>query len=210
MVPASPPKQHWENVYATRQPHEVSWFQAVPATSLAFINAFELPRHAPIIDVGGGDSLLVDHLLAAGYEDVTVLDISGAALARAQQRLGARADRVQWLEADIRAFVPTRRYALWHDRAAFHFLTTGAEVTQYLHHARAAVNHGGYLTMGTFALDGPTRCSGLPISQYSEDTLARALADGFTKLRCLTEAHRTPAQTIQSFLFCSFQRQPTA
>lgn len=210
MSSASTPKQHWDAVYAARQSHEVSWFQAVPTTSLTFIDAFALPRHAPIIDIGGGDSHLVDYLLAAGYEDVTVLDISGAALARTQQRLGVQVERVQWVEADIRAFVPTRSYALWHDRAAFHFLTTAPEVTQYLHQARTAVEAGGFLAMGTFSLDGPTRCSGLPIRQYSEDALTSTLADGFTKLRCLTEDHRTPAQTIQSFLFCSFQRQPAA
>ena len=210
MSSASTPKQHWEAVYAARQSHEVSWFQAVPTTSLTFIDAFALPRHAPIIDIGGGDSHLVDYLLAAGYDDVTVLDISGAALTRTQRRLGVQAERVQWVEADIRAFIPARSYALWHDRAAFHFLTTAPEVTQYLHQARTAVRPGGFLTMGTFSLDGPTRCSGLPIRQYSEDALTSVLADGFTKLRCLTEDHRTPAQSIQSFLFCSFQRQPAA
>lgn len=210
MAHAPDPKRHWETIYAAKQPHEVSWTQAVPATSLEFIRAFALPKSAPIIDVGGGDSRLVDYLLDAGYENVTVLDISGAALARAQQRLGAHQHRVQWLEADIRDFRPPTQYALWHDRAAFHFLTTPPEVAQYLRLARAAIVPGGFLTMGTFSVAGPTQCSGLPIRQYSEATLGRQLCTGFRKLRCRTEDHETPFQTTQNFLFCSFQRNGPA
>ncbi|WP_019948665.1 class I SAM-dependent methyltransferase [Hymenobacter aerophilus] len=204
-------KQHWETVYDTRQPHQVSWTQEVPATSLEFIRGFALPRQAPIIDVGGGDSKLVDFLLAEGYENLTVLDISGAALARARQRLGpAAASRVQWLEADVRDFQPPQTYALWHDRAAFHFLTAAPDVARYLALARAAVVPGGYLTMGTFSPEGPTRCSGLPIRQYSEQQLTEQLHQGFRKLRCRTEDHHTPFQTTQNFLFCSFRRQLAA
>jgi SAM-dependent methyltransferase len=200
-------KAHWEKIYAHKQPHELSWTQPVPATSFQFIEAFNLPREAPIIDVGGGDSRLVDYLLAAGYRNLTVLDISGAALARAQQRLGAAARHVRWVEADVRAFVPPTRYALWHDRAAFHFLTTAPEIAHYLHLARTAVAPGGFLTLGTFSPAGPTTCSGLPIRQYSEASLTAELHTGFRKLRCLTEDHQTPFQTTQNFLFCSFQRQ---
>ncbi|MFD2785226.1 class I SAM-dependent methyltransferase [Hymenobacter rubripertinctus] len=200
-------KQHWETVYGTRQPHQVSWTETVPATSLEFIHDFRLPRQAPIIDVGGGDSRLVDHLLAEGYENLTVLDISGAALARARQRLGPLAARVHWVEADVRDFEPAQPYALWHDRAAFHFLTTAPDVARYLTLARAAVAPGGYLTMGTFSPTGPTSCSGLPIRQYSEQELSTQLQTGFTKLRCRTEDHCTPFQTTQNFLFCSFRRQ---
>lgn len=207
MTPAPDTRQHWDTIYTTRQPHEVSWTQATPTTSLAFVHGFNLPRRAPIIDIGGGDSHLVDYLLAEGYDNLTVLDISGAALARARQRLGPLARRVQWLEADIRNFEPPQAYALWHDRAAFHFLTTAPEVAQYLHRARAAVVAGGFLTMGTFSPTGPTQCSGLPIRQYSEDSLSAQLQEGFTKLRCLTEDHETPFHTTQNFLFCSFQRQ---
>lgn len=204
-------KQHWETVYDTRQPHQVSWTQAVPATSLEFIRGFALPRQAPIIDVGGGDSKLVDYLLAEGYENLTVLDISGAALGRARQRLGpAAASRVQWLEADVRDFRPPQTYALWHDRAAFHFLTAAPDVERYLALARAAVVPGGYLTMGTFSPAGPTACSGLPIRQYSEQQLTEQLHRGFRKLRCRTEDHLTPFQTTQNFLFCSFRRQLVA
>ncbi|RFP66658.1 class I SAM-dependent methyltransferase [Hymenobacter lapidiphilus] len=205
--PASGPKQHWETVYETRQPHEVSWTEEVPQTSLEFIHAFELPSQAPIIDIGGGDSRLVDFLLAEGYENLTVLDISGAALARARQRLGPAADRVRWIEADIRGFIPPQQYALWHDRAAFHFLTTASDMAHYLALARQAVAPQGYLTMGTFSTDGPTACSGLPVQQYDEASLTQQLQQGFTKLRCRTEDHLTPFQTSQNFLFCSFRRQ---
>lgn len=201
-------KQHWETVYNTRQPHEVSWTEAVPHTSLEFIRAFRLPRQAPIIDVGGGDSRLVDYLLAEGYGNLTVLDISGAALARARQRLGPAADRVNWLETDIRSFEPPQQYALWHDRAAFHFLTTSPDVAHYLALARQAVAPQGYLTIGTFSTDGPTACSGLPVRQYDEASLTQQLQQGFAKLRCRLENHLTPFQTQQNFLFCSFRRQP--
>jgi hypothetical protein len=198
---------HWENLYAHKQSHEMSWTQPVPTTSLQFIDACQLPHEAPIIDVGGGDSRLVDHLLAAGYRNLTVLDISAAALARAQQRLGEQAQHVRWLVADVREFVPPMRYALWHDRAAFHFLTTAPEIARYLDLARTAVMPEGFMTLGTFSLAGPTRCSGLPIRQYSEATLTAELRTGFRKLHCLTEDHQTPFQTTQNFLYCFFQRQ---
>lgn len=210
-TPTPDPRQHWQTVYGTRQPHEVSWTQPVPATSLEFIHSFKLPRQAPIIDVGGGDSRLVDHLLAEGYENLTVLDISGEALARARQRLGpAAAGRVQWLETDVLDFQPPQTYALWHDRATFHFLTTAPDIARYLALARAAVVPNGYLSMGTFSPAGPTSCSGLPIRQYSEQQLAGQLRQGFQKLRCRTEDHHTPFQTTQNFLFCAFRRQQLA
>ncbi|GAC1376552.1 MAG: class I SAM-dependent methyltransferase [Hymenobacter sp.] len=208
MAPVLTPTQHWEAVYAAKQPHELGWFQAEPTASLTLIRDLALPRQAAIIDIGGGDSRLVDFLLAEGYEDVTVLDLSGTALARARQRLGAQADRVQWLEADVRTFVPTRPYALWHDRAAFHFLTTAPEVAQYLQVARGALAPGAYLALGTFSTRGPARCSGLPVQQYSADTLTAQLREGFRNLRCRSEDHLTPSHTPQNFLFCTFQRQP--
>lgn len=208
MSPTPTPAQHWEAVYAAKQPHELGWFQAEPTASLALIRSLALPRQAAIIDIGGGDSRLADFLLAEGYEDLTVLDLSGTALARARQRLGAQADRVQWLEGDVLTFVPTRHYALWHDRAVFHFLTTPAGVAHYLQVARLALAPGGYLALGTFSTSGPARCSGLPVQQYNADTLTTQLREGFRRLRCLTEDHLTPTNTPQNFLFCSFQRQP--
>ncbi len=197
-------KTHWEKVYATKQPHEVSWTQEIPATSLAFVRSFNLPKSARIIDIGGGDSRLVDFLLDAGYENVTVLDISATAITRAQKRLGAKADKVNWIVSDITDFHPTTTYDCWHDRATFHFLTTPAQIKAYLDTARTAVK--GYVAIGTFSENGPQKCSGLEIHQYNEEELQQQLSDGFEKLKCVTEDHETPFHTLQNFLFCSFIR----
>lgn len=199
-------RYHWNKIYTTKQPNEVSWTQEVPATSLAFIHSFGMPKTACIIDIGGGDSKLVDFLLDEGYENITVLDISEKALARAQNRLGRKAQKVNWVVSDIASFNPTTHYDIWHDRATFHFLTTPEQVSKYLDTARKHVD--GYMTIGTFSTDGPTKCSGLDIKQYDEQTLTAALKNGFDKLRCITEDHITPFNTKQNFLFCSFKRRP--
>ncbi len=196
-------KHHWEKIYTEKQPGEVSWTQEVPSTSLDFIRGFNLPKTAGIIDIGGGDSKLVDFLLMEGFEDITVLDISEQALERARKRLGKAASRVTWIVSDITAFKPARHYDLWHDRAAFHFLTSGDQIEKYLSIAKASVK--GFLTIGTFSHDGPTKCSGLEIRQYNEDELQEQLSKGFTKIRCITEDHLTPFNTKQNFLFCSFR-----
>lgn len=197
---------HWNQVYATRRPDQVSWTQDVPRTSLDFLASFGLRPDAHVLDVGGGDSRLVDFLLDAGFTRLSVLDISGQALARARARLGERASAVTWIERDVLDFEPTEAVDVWHDRATFHFLTDGSAVTRYLALARQATRPGARLAMGTFSTDGPTSCSGLPVRQYDEQTLTDALAVGFTKIRCLTEDHLTPFQTRQNFLFCSFRR----
>lgn len=197
-------KEHWEEVYTRKQPHEVSWTQEVPKTSLDFIRGFRLPPTAGIIDVGGGDSRLVDHLLDAGYRNITVLDISETALERARARLGERAGHVRWIACDITRFQPEQSYTCWHDRAAFHFLTDSKEVDDYLSTARRSVS--GYMVIGTFSEDGPRRCSMLDVRQYSEAELQERLQDGFQKIRCVTEDHVTPFDTRQNFLFCSFRR----
>jgi hypothetical protein len=202
---SSASQYHWDTVYATKTSAQVSWTQSVPQTSLDFIHSFHLPRTARIIDVGGGDSRLVDFLLDEGYENLTVLDISATALEKTQQRLGARAELVQWIVSDVTEFEPTGIFDLWHDRATFHFLTTEEQITRYLSIARQAVT--GFLTIGTFSEKGPTKCSGLTIRQYSEESLNAELHDGFEKIRCRTEDHVTPFETIQNFLFCSFRRQ---
>lgn len=199
-------KNHWEGIYRTKQPQDVSWTQDVPATSLDFIHGFQLSKTARIIDIGGGDSRLVDFLLDEGFEDITVLDISGQALDKARRRLGAKAERVKWVEQDITEYQPADSFDLWHDRAAFHFLTTEAQITAYLSIARHCVKTGGYVVIGTFSDQGPEKCSGLPVKQYREDTLTRKLKKGFQKLKCITEDHTTPFHTLQNFLFCSFKR----
>jgi 2-polyprenyl-3-methyl-5-hydroxy-6-metoxy-1,4-benzoquinol methylase len=198
-------KSHWENVYTTKQPHEVSWTQEVPTTSLKIINSFNLDKSAGIIDIGGGDSNLVDFLLSDGYTNITVLDISGEALARAKKRLGAKADNVKWIESDITEFKPTEQYAVWHDRAAFHFLTTPEQIANYVATAAKAVT--GYLAIGTFSENGPKRCSGLDITQYSEEKLENTFTASFKKTDCLTEDHTTPFNTTQNFIFCSFKKR---
>lgn len=199
-------KKHWEDIYRTKRPEEVSWTQEAPAISLDLIRSFQLPKTARIIDIGGGDSRLADFLLDADYKDVTVLDISGAALERARQRLGSRADKIKWVERDITEFEPTTRFDLWHDRAAFHFLTGIEQINKYLSIARKSINEGGYAVIGTFSANGPEKCSGLPIRQYDEQTLAAAFSTGFKKISCIREDHITPFQTKQNFLFCSFRK----
>lgn len=197
-------KQYWDKIYQTKQPDEVSWTQEKPATSLDFIHSFHISRKAAIIDIGGGDSRLVDYLLAEGFENITVLDISQKALDRAKKRLGPQAAKVQWVVSDITEFRPDNQYDVWHDRATFHFLTTPEQINQYI--SIAAKNVKGYLTIGTFSENGPEKCSGLPIRQYNEQQLTKELANKFDKIRCINEDHVTPFQTKQNFLFCSFKK----
>lgn len=197
-------KNHWETVYSTKQSNEVSWTQEVPKTSLDFIHSFNVPKTASVIDIGGGDSHLVDFLLDEGFEDITVLDISETALKRAKERLGAKADKIKWVVSDITKFQPTQSYDVWHDRATFHFLTTTTQIANYLDIARNTVKR--YLTIGTFSENGPKKCSGLDIKQYSEEELQAQLTNGFKKIRCITEDHVTPFNTTQNFLFCSFRK----
>lgn len=197
-------KNHWETVYETKQPNEVSWTQEKPETSLQFIYSFNLPKTAKIIDIGGGDGKLVDYLLNDGFENITVLDISEIALKRAQARLGKNAAKVKWIVSDITQFEPTDRYDIWHDRATFHFLTQEDQIAKYLDIACNAVT--GYMTIGTFSDNGPKKCSGLEIKQYTEAELQSQLTNGFSKIKCITEDHLTPFNTTQNFLFCSFKR----
>ncbi len=199
-------KDHWERIYETKQPNEFSWTQEVPGTSLEFIHSFNLPKSSRIIDIGGGDSKLVDFLLDEGFENITVLDISSKALERAKKRLVGRANRVTWIPSDITEFSPDTTYDLWHDRATFHFLTKDTEIKKYLSAMRKSVKPGGYVIIGTFSTKGPKRCSGLDVRQYSEETLMEQLNGGLEKIRCITEDHITPFNTKQNFLFCSFRR----
>jgi len=198
-------KTHWDAVYETKTPNDVSWTQEVPQTSLDFINSFNLSKTAKIIDIGGGDSKLVDCLLSQGYENITVLDISAKALNKAKKRLGPQAHKVNWVVSDITKFKPDTTYDVWHDRATFHFLTSPEHISSYLNIAKAAVN--GYLSIGTFSDNGPEKCSGLHIKQYNENSINTTFKNGFDKIRCVTENHTTPFNTIQNFVFCSFKRQ---
>jgi SAM-dependent methyltransferase len=198
-------KNHWETVYETKTSEQMSWTQETPKTSLDFINSFSIAKTANIIDIGGGDSKLVDYLVDSGFENVTVLDISAKALEKTQKRLGSKANKVNWVVSDITEFEPKTTFDVWHDRATFHFLTTPLQISKYMDTARKFVN--GYLTIGTFSENGPKKCSGLDIKQYNEVTLTSELKNGFDKIRCVTEDHTTPFDTIQNFIFCSFKRQ---
>ena len=199
-------KKHWEQIYQTKQLSEVSWYQPTPDTSLKFFEQFNIPKEAKIIDVGGGDSLLVDHLLDRGYENITVLDISESALARAKLRLGERASLVKWIIADAATFKPTGQYDFWHDRAAFHFLTQEDEIGDYINTVQQNITPSGILVIGTFSEQGPKKCSGIEIKQYSETSMTERLKDFFEKIECITVEHKTPFDTIQQFVFCSFRR----
>jgi len=198
-------KKHWETVYETKNPDQVSWTQEKPTTSLDFIHSFGLTKTAKIIDIGGGDSKLVDYLLDEGFENITVLDISAKALEKSQKRLGDKAKNVNWVVSDITEFETNTTFDVWHDRATFHFLTTAEQIEKYMETARKSVK--GFLTIGTFSENGPTKCSGLEIKQYSEENLTAELNNGFDKIRCVTEDHTAPFDTTQNFLFCSFKRQ---
>ena len=198
-------KDHWESVYETKGPDQVSWTQDIPKTSLEFIKSFGLKKTAKIIDIGGGDSKLVDFLLADGYTNITVLDISSTALNKSKQRLGHNAQNVNWVVSDITEYKPDTRYDVWHDRATFHFLTTTDQIEKYLTIAHRSIK--GYMAIGTFSENGPSKCSGLEIKKYSEEELTSELKNGFEKIRCITEDHTTPFNTKQNFLFCSFKRK---
>lgn len=203
-------KKHWENIYQTKEVKDVSWFQPTPETSLDFFKQFNVPTTAKVIDIGGGDSFLVDHLLDLGYQDISVLDISAAAIDRAKQRLGDKAKNVKWIVADAATFKPTEKYDFWHDRAAFHFLTDEQEIANYLQIAQESINPTGILVIGTFSEQGPKKCSGIEIKQYSETTMTDQLKKYFEKIKCITVDHLTPFDTIQNFVFCSFRKLQTS
>ena len=198
-------KNHWETVYETKNPDQVSWTQQIPKTSLEFIRSFNLNKNAKIIDIGGGDSKLVDYLLEEGFTNITVLDISLKAIEKSKQRLGDKAKKVTWIVSDIMEFKPETTFDVWHDRATFHFLTSNEQIEKYMKIARYSVNE--FLTIGTFSESGPTKCSGLDIKQYSEAQLTAVFKNGFEKIRCVQEDHVTPFDTTQNFLFCSFKKQ---
>ena len=200
-------RAHWQQVYASKAETEVSWFQERPSASLALIRGTGLDGGARLIDVGAGASRLVDHLVGVGWRHVTVLDIAPMALDRVRRRLGPGASQVEWLVADVTRWRPPARFDLWHDRAVFHFLTDDGDRAAYAAAMAAAVPGGGHAIVGTFALDGPERCSGLPTCRYDADGLAAAFAGHFHLVDSLTEDHRTPAGKLQRFQFCRFRRR---
>lgn len=197
-------KDHWQNVYETKNPNEVSWTQKIPQTSLDLIEKVSKRKSSKIIDIGGGDSNLVDFLLEKGFENISVLDISAKALEKAKTRLEAQAENVDWIVTDITEFKTSTEYDIWHDRAAFHFLTTQDEIKKYIEIVRSAVSDT--LIIGTFSVDGPQKCSGLPILQYNEERLKNIFSQDFELVRSFTEDHITPFNTVQNFIFCQFKK----
>ena len=200
-------KQHWENVFETKGPKEVSWFQEYPKTSIDYLLGLNLPKTANIIDIGGGDSNLVDALLEKGYKNLWVLDISAAALEKTKKRLGEKAKGVNWIVSDIITFESHVKFDFWHDRAAFHFLTDELSISKYISIVEKAIKQHGDFLLGTFSEDGPLKCSGLEIKKYSEEDMKSTFSHSFAAISCYTENHLTPFNTIQNFRFCGFKRK---
>jgi SAM-dependent methyltransferase len=197
---------HWEGVYARKDAGEVSWFQAVPARSLAWIAEVAPDRGTPILDVGAGASRLVDHLLERGYRSVAVLDLSANALEQVRRRLGERAEAVEWFTGDLLDFVSPHPFDVWHDRAVLHFLREPAQQARYAEVLRGTLRPGGHALIATFAVGGPTRCSGLDTVQYDCARLSALLGPGFACVRDEQENHQTPGGGEQRFQYCLFRR----
>ena len=201
------PKDHWEKVYSTKATDAVSWFQQHADLSLTLIKGTGAGCAAAIIDVGGGASTLVDDLLANGFTDLSVLDLSAAALSAARERLGSHASAVQWIEADItKAGLPANRFDVWHDRAVFHFLVTPEDRAAYVQAVFHSVKPGGHVIVATFAEDGPGQCSGLPVMRYRADELHAEFGESFSLSGHKKETHHTPFGTMQQFVYCYCRR----
>ena len=199
--------KHWEGIYSAKKLTEVSWYQAKPETSLGLIESVNPPKSAAIIDIGGGDSLLIDHLLEMGFSDLTVLDISETALKRAKERLGEKSADVNWIASDVAQFSSPKQFDVWHDRAAFHFLTSEEDKSAYIKNASSQIKKGGHLILGTFSENGPKKCSGIEIKQYSIKSLSELFADAFKLIDGFNIDHTTPTGAVQNFVFCVMRRK---
>jgi len=200
-------QSHWQSIYQTRKPTDVGWYKPHLLASLELILQLALPLSACILDVGAGDSTLVDDLLANGYTHISLLDISTAALERVKARLGPKSDYITWIEGDItQVGLPPQAYDIWHDRALFHFLTNDLDRCKYIEAVRLALKPGGHMIIATFTEDGPLRCSGLDTLRYSPEALCREFGEDFTLIRSLPETHHTPSGTVQKFSYCLFKK----
>lgn len=204
---ASERHSHWQNVYLSKAEQQVSWTQFDPQPSLGLIEKYARDRSAAIVDIGGGASRLVDALVERGYGAVTVLDLSDAALQSAKVRLGERGVSVQWIAADVTSWQPPQPFDVWHDRAAFHFLVDARDRTAYLDRLQAGVRQGGHAVIATFALDGPEKCSGLPVQRYSPESLSRTIGSAFAPVEHRLHRHVTPWGAVQSFQFSVLRRR---
>lgn len=199
-------QNHWETIYTTKDQKEVSWYQEKPETSLHLIAQQTLNKTEALIDIGGGDSFLGDFLIKEGYTDISILDISEKALEKAQTRLGEKANDITWIHSDIIDFIPQKQYALWHDRAAFHFLTKDEDREHYIRILKQALKNEGIAIIGTFSETGPKKCSGIEIQQYSEQRLQECFGTHFTILEIIHTQHNTPFNTVQDFIFCVMRK----
>lgn len=199
-------KIHWENVYQTKSPLEVSWYQPKPTVSLQLIKNTNISQDQPIIDVGGGTSVLVDYLYQEGFTNLAVLDIASQAIALSQKRLGNLAQNIQWYVSDVKQFQPTDQFSLWHDRAVFHFLTEASDRQKYRQVLEQALKPNGHIIIATFALDGPVKCSGLDVIKYDAEKLVMEFGDNFQLIETKSEIHVTPAEKEQKFIYCHFQK----
>ena len=201
-------QNHWKTAYQTKRTNEVSWYQDRPEISLNLIDRTGIDRDSAILDAGGGASTLVDHLIEKGFKNVTVLDISSAALKVAKERLGDKANQAEWMEADItKGKLPPEAYDLWHDRALFHFLTQAEGRKRYGHTLRHSLRSGGHVVISTFSLDGPSRCSGLDVQRYDAKLLNAELGKEFNLIETVNEEHPTPLGTTQKFIYCRFKKK---
>ncbi len=200
-------KAHWENIYQTRKLTDVSWFQEKPQTSIDLIEKHAKSKNDRIIDIGGGDSFLVEYLLDLGYRNITVLDISAAAIERAKVRMGERSSKVNWVVSNILDFKPSEKYAVWHDRAAFHFLNQADEVEKYVAIANNSIEQNGSLLIGTFSIEGPIKCSGIDIKQYSAESLEKTFSANFELQESFIVDHPTPSGSLQNFVFGEFKKR---
>ena len=194
-------KNHWNSIYSTKKLNQVSWYQPIPQVSLDFIESLNFSKDAPILDVGGGDSFLCDNLIELGYSNITVLDISDVAIQRAKRRLGNDANKVSWIVSDILNFEPKEKYAIWHDRAVFHFLREHENINKYLNSLLEGLVENGRMILGAFAENGPTRCCALDVKRYSFEDFNSLFSDGFTIVKTQNSIHKTPFDTEQSFNF---------
>lgn len=200
-------KSHWEDIYTSKSEDQMSWYEDYPTLSIKYIEEKNLPKDAAIIDIGGGQSRLAEVLIDKGFTNVSVLDISEAAIENSKKRMGEKASKIKWIVSDINSFEPKMKYDFWHDRAVLHFLTTDDRVEDYMERARLFISENGYLTVGTFSENGPAKCSGIDIRQYSEKKMEDVFKKYFDKLYCEENTHKTPSQKIQQFIFCNFKHK---
>ena len=200
-------EQYWENVHSKKSENEVSWFQKYPTDSIELIKSLNLNLNANIIDVGAGESRLVDNLIELGFTNIDVLDISVCAIKKAKRRLGKKSSIINWIVSDVNEFVPTKKYDLWHDRAAFHFLTSKKHIKNYISLTSNNISTNGKLILATFSLNGPMKCSGLDVTRYSKESLIKEFKNHFTLINSFITSHLTTFNTFQEFLFISFKKK---